>query len=224
MTQFDNTSILARIDQLLSIHAEAGDIDGQYAATVEVLNGTLTLARALYGDADETPQVHILMKAAQVAREKKENLAITFTKLVKPAVHGALRSMRAEVEQGLVGNVERRTTGEVLGDMLTLAKEALDEGTTDAKNVAAVLTAAAYEDTVRRLAAAKAAVNGRPKLQVVVEALKTADVLRGAEFTTAQGYLKFRNDSLHADWANVSAAVVGSCLAFTEGLLLKHFA
>lgn len=223
MARFDSASILTRIDQLLSVQAEAGDIDGQYAATVEVLNGTLTLARALYGDADETPQVHILMKAAQVAREKNENLGITFTRLVRPAAQGVLRSLRAEVEQGLVGNVERRTTGEILSDMLTLAKEALHEGTTDAKNVAAVLTAAAYEDTVRRLAAAKAVVSGRPKLQVVLEALKTADVLRGAEFTTAQGYLKFRNDSLHADWATISAAVVGSCIAFTERLLLDHF-
>lgn len=224
MVHFDKASVLARIDQLLAVQAEGGDIDGQYAATVEVLNGTLTLARALYGGSDETPQVHILMKAAQVAREKKENLTITFTRLVRPAAQGALRSLRAEVEQGLVGSVERRATGEVLGDMLTLAKEALGEGTPDAKNVAAVLTAAAYEDTVRRLAAAKAVLGGRPKLQVVLEALKAADVLRGAEFTTAQGYLKFRNDSLHADWATVSAAVVGSCIAFTEGLLLKHFA
>jgi hypothetical protein len=37
--------------------------------------------------------------------------------------------------------------------MLTLAKEALDEGSEGGKNVAAVLTAAAYEDTIRRMGA-----------------------------------------------------------------------
>ncbi|MBP7619916.1 MAG: hypothetical protein KA745_03005 [Gemmatimonadales bacterium] len=223
MAHLETASVLARIDQLMATQAEAGDVDGHYAATVEVLTGALTLARALYGDADETPQVHILMKAAQVAREKKENLAIAFTRAVMPAAKGALRAMRAEVEQGLVGNVERRAAGEVLGDMLALAKEALREGTTDTKDVAAVLTAAAYEDALRRLAAAKAGVSGRPPLQETLAALKSAAVLRGAAFTTAQGYLKFRNDSLHADWETVSAAVVGSCIAFTERLLLDHF-
>jgi hypothetical protein len=41
---------------------------------------------------------------------------------------------------------------------------------------------------------------------------------------TALGYLKFRNDALHADWARLNAAVVGSCIAFVEQLVLQHLA
>jgi len=78
--------------------------------------------------------------------------------------------------------------------MLALAKEALANGSEGAKNVAAVLTAAAYEDAIRRMAATVASVPGRPDLANVLTALKGAGVLVGAPFTTAQSYLKFRND------------------------------
>lgn len=34
---------------------------------------------------------------------------------------------------------------------------------------------------------------------------------------------KTRNDSLHADWANVQHSQVQSCIGFIEPLLVKHF-
>jgi hypothetical protein len=68
-----------------------------------------------------------------------------------------------------------------------------------------------------------AGVVDRPKLEQVINLLKQQDVLKGGEPAIAQGYLKFRNDSLHADWKNVERSQVQSCLAFTEALLLKHF-
>jgi hypothetical protein len=215
MARLDTAAIVERIDQLLRIRSEVGD----YASAVEVLNGTLTLARLLYGNAEEAPQVHVLMKQVEAARERGE----TFQRTVVPAAQGALRTMKAEVERGLIGNVTRLAAGEVLGDMLALAKEALSEDREEAKNVAAVLTAAAYEDTLRRLAAMRLGLTDRVKLQDVLAALKNGGVLLGAAFTTANGYLKFRNDALHADWEHINAAVVESCLAFTEGLLVEHF-
>jgi hypothetical protein len=69
-----------------------------------------------------------------------------------------------------------------------------------------------------------AGVTDRPTLQTVIGKLKDANVLKGAEVGVALGYLKFRNDSLHADWKIVERSVVESCLAFNESLLLKHFA
>jgi len=68
-----------------------------------------------------------------------------------------------------------------------------------------------------------AGVAGRPKLEELIGFLKTAGVLKGGEVGTAQSYLKFRNDSLHADWENVDRPQVESCLAFSEALLVKHF-
>lgn len=96
-------------------------------------------------------------------------------------------------------------------------------GTDAAKNVAAVMIAAAFEDLMRRMGTELAGVGGRPSLQEVLTTLKDAGVLKGGETGVAQSFLKFRNDSLHADWANVSRVQVESCIAFIDGMLLKHF-
>ena len=142
---------------------------------------------------------------------------------IVPSVQGTLSALNDDIGAGLVGNVAMRGSGEVLGDMLGLAKEAIANGGEGQENVAAVLVTAAFEDTIRRLASAKAGVFDRPKLENVIGQLKSAGVLAGATLSTAAGYLKFRNDALHADWSNVDAATVQSCLAFVEGLLLQHF-
>jgi hypothetical protein len=52
---------------------------------------------------------------------------------------------------------------------------------------------------IRRMGSELAGV--QEELEEVIIALKNAGVLEGGEVGTAQSYLKFRNDSLHADWA-----------------------
>jgi len=114
--------------------------------------------------------------------------------------------------------------GEILAELVRLGKEILQEHTEEAKNVSAVLIAAAYEDLMRRMGQELASFpREKQKLEDVVNALKTARVLKGGEVTVALGYLKFRNDSLHADWTNVSRAQVESCVGFMEALLVKYF-
>jgi hypothetical protein len=65
-----------------------------------------------------------------------------------------------------------------------------------------------------------AGVVGRPKLEEVLTALKNG-VLKGGEVGTAQSHLKFRNDSLHADWPKVQKSQVQSCIALIEALLVS---
>lgn len=113
--------------------------------------------------------------------------------------------------------------GEVLSEMVRLAKEILSERTEASKNTAAVLTAAAYEGLVRRMGEELADVTDRPKLEDVIGTLKRADILKGGQIGTAQSFLKFRNDALHADWSQIDRSQVESCIAFCESLLLKHF-
>ena len=110
------------------------------------MQGCVTIAEALYGNAVESRQVHTVMKAAARARREPQVRSVSFLRSVWPSVQGSLRSMKADLETGLVGNIERRVAGEVIADMLRLAKEALQQSHLD---VAAVLTAAAFEDTVR---------------------------------------------------------------------------
>jgi hypothetical protein len=69
----------------------------------------------------------------------------------------------------------------------------------------------------------KASIQGRPKLEAVLSALKDADIVKGGAISLANSMLKFRNDSLHADWQQVTRAQVESCLALTESLLREHF-
>jgi hypothetical protein len=77
-------------------------------------------------------------------------------------------------------------------------------------NVAAVLVAAGFEDTIRRMGAAFCNIHNRDPLQNVVVALKNAGVLVGAQFGTVQAQLQFRNDALRADWTKRKAEVGSS--------------
>jgi hypothetical protein len=221
VSPLDTASFIRRIDELLGSQLPNDTGLNIYAAAVQKYQSTLTLVTILYGPASH--QAQTLLAADAQARKYVGDLPESFPHATMPVILGILRAMRADVEAGLIGNVAQRAAGEVLGDMLGLAKEAMALRTESTKNVAAVLTAAAYEDTIRQMGTTLANVRGRPDLSVVITALKDAGVLVGAALTTGQSYLKFRNDALHADWANVDRAVVGSCMAFVEALLLKHF-
>lgn len=64
--------------------------------------------------------------------------------------------------------------GEIFAELVRLGKETLQDGTDSAKNVSAVLIAAAFEDLMRRMGSDLAGVVGRPKLEDVLIALKNA--------------------------------------------------
>ena len=213
--------VLQRIDTLLATTFTPGDRVGMYAAHSEGYQATLTLLHLVHGP--DNVQARLLASAAEKARKSQFAQDIAFAE-VWPVVVGTLRTLRTDVRAGLVGNLMRRGMGVVLVDMLSLAKQALDDGQDGAKNVAAVLCAAAYEDAIRRMGELLAGVDDRRDLSEVISALKKADVLTGAPLTTALGYLKFRNDALHADWSKISPPLVSSCVAFTEGLILQYLA
>lgn len=218
MTQLNVFS--ARLDELIATDYSGGDT---YATVVGAHAGTITLATAIYGA--ESKQVQMLLDLTKKANtEKAGTVSHNYWSIVRPAVQGFLKAMKADVQSGVLPGIEIRAAGGVLADMLVLAKDALDDGTDGAKNVAAVLAAASYEDTLRRMGSAFAGVDDRRDLAKVLIALKDAGVLKGAEVGTAQSYLKFRNDALHADWLGLTPAVVASCISFVEHLLLRHFA
>ena len=62
------------------------------------------------------------------------------------AVEAILESAADDVRSGLLTSLERRTTSDVLSDLVQLARLALSRPSDGSKNVAAVLVAAAYED------------------------------------------------------------------------------
>ncbi len=143
--------------------------------------------------------------------------------LIARPIGGLLENLKSEIESGMLGSLKSRLAGEVLSDFIQLAREALSESNQGARNVAAVLAAAAYEDTIRRMGSELAGIQGRPDLQDVIIELKQKGILEGPQVAIAQSYLKFRNDALHADWNKIDTPSIHSILGFVEHLLVKHF-
>lgn len=136
---------------------------------------------------------------------------------------GTLKNLKREIELGITGSLRHQITGEVLTDLIQLARTVLNEPGNDAKDVASVLTAAAFEDTIRRMGETLAGLMGKDDLVDVLKKLKDAEVMKSPQVGIAQSYLSFRNYALHANWDNIQRESVLSVLGFVEQLLLKHF-
>jgi len=206
----EEKALRARIADLQRQLSSGGPIEPTY-------RGALTAAIAVYGP--ESPHVQDLRAAGPVA--------LNFTKgaITAEAIRGTLENIEAEIEAGVVGTLRGRISGEILADLTSLAREVLADNESDGNtNVAAVLAAAAFEDTIRRMGELLAGVTDRRKLSKVVDALGNAKVLHGSDLRLANNnHLTFRNDALHADWAKISRPTIESVIAFVEGLLAKHF-
>ena len=187
---------------------------GEHAS--EVLTGALTILSAVYGP--ESHQALILRHASQDLGKSPHN-----DYKISMVVVGALENLRNELNSGLVGSLQKRLTGEVLVDFVQLARAALDQGTVEGKNVAAVLAAAAFEDTIRRMGVSLAGIIGRDDLSDVIEGLKKQAIFVAPQLGIAISYLNFRNRALHAQWDQIEREAVVSLLAFVEQLVLKHF-
>jgi hypothetical protein len=186
----------------------------------EVVQSAVSILTAVYGP--HSTQLNALTTGlAQVAKLADGATDAGYSQMLQG--YGAIQNVIAEIEGGLIVSLRAQVAGEIFAELVGLGKETLDDDTDTAKNVSAVLIAAAFEDLIRRMGSELAGVVGRPKLEEVVTALKTAGILKGGEVGIAQSYLKFRNDSLHADWSKVQKSQVQSCIAFIEALLVKHF-
>lgn len=200
--------------------ARAKTVISQPQPAGEAIQFAISLLSAMYGP--QSPQLTTFTAGlAQVAKLAPNPTNSDHHQWLH--ARGAITNVVAEIEGGLIVSLRAQVAGEIFAELVALGKDTLDDDTDTAKNVAAVLVAAAFEDLMRRMGSELAGVVGRPKLEEVVIALKNAGMLKGGEVGTAQSYLKFRNDSLHADWAKVQKSQVQSCMAFIEALLVKHF-
>jgi hypothetical protein len=208
------SDIVKRIDELLAVSTVPNS--GIHARSSEIAQGTVSLLSLVYGQSSAQVQ--------QLNAKLKELYADASSDYIAAEVaQGVLRNLKREIESGLPGNLGQQITGEVLSDLIQLSKAALEEKIDGAKNVAAVLAAAAFEDTIRRMGETFAGVIGQDDLPEVLKKLKDADVIRSPQVGIAQSYLNFRNHALHANWEKIEREAVHSALGFVEQLLLKHF-
>lgn len=152
---------------------------------------------ALYGP--QSAQLQAFNKRMEEISRNKENA--DFMRLKN--AYSTIQNVVGEIENGLIANLRTQVAGEVMSELVGVGKEILADDTDAAKNVSAVLIAAAFEDLMRRMGSELAGVVGRPKLEDVIGDLKNADLLKGSEVSIALSYLPFRNHSLHADWSKV---------------------
>jgi hypothetical protein len=183
------SAIKARVDELLAMTSQRPSIS-LYSA---LSHGTLGVVQALYGP--DSSQEKALRADTQRLRDNALVMNLQAPGQSIEAIRGTLESIKAELDRGLIGSIRATLTGEILADLIKLARRTLEEPGEDAKNVAAVLTAAAFEDVMRKRSDLKGLAE-HERLQDVLIALKDAGVLQRTEVTTAQSYLSFRNHSL----------------------------
>jgi len=136
------------------------------------------------------------------------------------ALHAVFQSAKADFEGGYVFNVELRVSGEVFGDFIVLARQALSEGH---KDVAAVLACAALEDVLKRFAANNQLDVTDKTMAELINALKSVGLVSGAQKSLLEAMPKIRNAALHADWEKITEPDVGSVIAFVEQFLITKF-
>jgi hypothetical protein len=160
----------------------------------EILQGMTGIIELLYGrDSSQLKAFH------ESASTHKANLhLITYRQSTVNLALGVLNNVLAELDSGLIGSIRKQAAAEVLTDFIALSRSALADAGGQGKNVAAVLAAAAFEDSIRRLGAMHAATVGGEKLADVLTALKSSGFLQGPQVGIAQSYLTFRNQAMHA--------------------------
>jgi len=131
-----------------------------------------------------------------------------------------ISSAKDDYEAGLGVNLQVRLSGELLGDFVALAKQALSDGH---KDVAAVLASAALEDALKRFARLNGLDTDGKSMQDIVGALKAKGLVGGAQKTLFETMPKIRDYAMHAEWGKLDPASVNSLIGFVEQFLLSKF-
>jgi len=130
----EQADILERIDELLAL------TPGTQSAP-QLSQGCASLLALVYGS--NSPQLQHF-NGALAAIQKSPGGHGWQSQQISHAAQGNLTNLKREIESGLTGSLRHQITDEVLTDFIQLARSALNQQGDGAKNVAAVLTAAAF--------------------------------------------------------------------------------
>jgi hypothetical protein len=137
-----------------------------------------------------------------------------------PGLLSMFQAAKSDFDGGYVFNVDLRVSGEVFGNFVVLARQALSEGH---KDVAAVLASAALEDALKRFAQVNGLEVTDKTMAEIVNALKGSGLVTGAQKSLLDAMPKLRNLAMHADWNKIDSADVSSMLGYAEQFLLSKF-
>ena len=203
---------------LLNFHKEINPIHSQHVFYyADHWEGWATsaqnLIKAVFGeDSPHYGNFEKQMNVCSRTRGRKEDID-TLKEIYKSA--------KEDFERGCVFNVDLQVSGEVFGDFIVLAKQSLSSGY---KDVAAVLAAAALEDSLKRYAKVKGINNiDNQSMSEVINALKSKRLVAGAQKSLLDVMPKIRNSAMHAEWKKISEPDVNSMIGFVEQFLLTNF-
>lgn len=212
-------SIRARVLSLIDLLSDIEQLkEDDNRGTIEnAFMGSVGVMEMLYGAT--SPQVRTLQDGKKSALSSQYGASYQMY-LLAHTIKGSLQNVLQELEAGLVTSLANQAAGEVLGDMLALAKNAHQAGH---KTVAAVLACAALEDSLKRKAEERGINTSGKSLDQVVNALKAASFFKGPQAAIVGSYVKLRNSAMHADWEKIQEADVGSLIGFLEPFLIQNF-
>jgi len=213
----DKEALLKRIDELSAISGARNE--GFESRIQEMFHGAVDIMMVLYGPS--SIQLQNFLKEEESIRQHYVGAA--GAEYRQQLTRGVLKNLKAAIETGIIESLQKTITGEVLSDFLQLARTVFDEKGDNAKNVASVLAAALFEDTLRRIAILNG-IHHIEKMQDVITELKNKSLLKGSQVGIANSYLNFRNNALHAQWDKIERESVASVLGFCEQLMLKEIA
>jgi hypothetical protein len=152
-------------------------------------------------------------------RRAIESESMSGARIAVESAKGAFGAAKGDFEGGYVSSLAQGIAGEVFGSLLNSARAALNEGFKDS---AAVLAAAAFEDSLKKIGALHGIDVAEQELGNVINALKAGGLLQGGAAKLAERYLNLRNSAMHANWEKITQEEVGGLIGFMEQLLLKH--
>lgn len=180
-----------------------------------IYNLTLSLLQKIYGNTND----HISNFQSQLSDFNYNDSSIKYKDILEICI-AKLEFIKSEISLGLITSIENEVTGEVVADFLSLARKSLIDNVIE---VAAVLSCASLEDTLKRYSKLNNLNVDDKTMSEVINALKSKGLLSSAQDSILKGYAKIRNKVFHAEWDKIEKADISSIIGFSEEFVLKHF-
>ena len=213
----DKTTILERIakikEELWKQQGNQRRINNVHGS----LQSTISILKVIYGD--PSPQLQRFLERSKFGASGDDMAENPYQLRLALDIENILDSTIGDLEAGLTTSISVSAKGEVLGDFIGLAREALAQQTSDSEKVAAALSAASLEETLKQIGENHGVEVYNRDIRGVIQKLKDAGVLTGAQPGVALGFAKFRDAAFHGQFDQITKATAESALAFVEGLL-----